>query len=159
MEALDLAAMMSDVVELYEPVAEEAGHLLTAGAMEPVEVHGDRQLLGQAAANLIDNALKYAIVPGQARVVEITVRVEVRDRHAAFIVTDDGPGIPEKERERVLKRFVRLEESRSLPGSGLGLSLVSAVARLHGGTFHLEDNTPGLRAVVLLPLSRSASAA
>ncbi|MGI9407516.1 MAG: sensor histidine kinase, partial [Hyphomicrobiaceae bacterium] len=162
MEALDLAEMMADVVELYEPVAEEAGHVLKAGVMEPVEISGDRQLLGQAVANLIDNALKYAVVPDktdEALKVQISVSVEKRGVQAAIIVADNGPGIPASERERVLKRFVRLEESRSRPGSGLGLSVVSAVARLHGGAFHLEDNTPGLRAIVLLPLSRPAAAA
>jgi len=173
MMVLDLGGVMGDVVELYEPVVEEAGHILEqelfAEGDRTLRITGDRQLIGQALTNLIDNALKYAVpganaAPGDgpgdgpgdrpARVgsMTISVRVAQRDGQAAIIVADNGPGIPAEEHERVLKRFVRLEASRSRPGSGLGLSVVSAVARLHGGTFRLEDNEPGLRAVLLLPL-------
>ena len=87
---------------------------------------------------------------------EVVVRTSRRDRLAEIAVCDRGPGVPESERERVLSRFVRLEASRSEPGSGLGLSLVAAVARLHGGTLRLEDNEPGLRVVLSLPLENDA---
>jgi signal transduction histidine kinase len=110
-----------------------------------VPVRGDRHLLSQAAANLVDNALKYAA--GGA----VSVAARRVDGEARLEVADHGPGIPPEQRERVFDRFVRLEASRSTPGQGLGLSLVRAVARLHGGGIRLEDNKPGLRAVLALP--------
>ncbi len=154
-EKLDLAALVSDVAELYEPVAEERGIALKAEASTPIVIHGDRQLLGQAITNLIDNALKYGAPTaegGNGWAPEVGVRAETHDGVAEIIVTDRGPGVPAAERERVLARFVRLEASRSEPGSGLGLSLVAAVARLHGGSLRLEDNEPGLRVVLTLPM-------
>jgi signal transduction histidine kinase len=158
-DRLDLSALVSDVAELYEPVAEERGITLKAQAEGPIAVRGDRQLLGQAITNLIDNALKYGAPQAQGGngwAPEVDIRAEVRDGTAEIIVADRGPGVPESERERVLGRFVRLEESRSEPGSGLGLSLVAAVARLHGGALRLEDNEPGLRVVLSLPLEGDA---
>ena len=143
----DLGALVADATELYEPVAEEKGVHLTASIAQGVDVEADRQLLGQAVTNLIDNALKY----GAASPIEVAVR---RNGVAAeIVVADHGPGVAAADRERALKRFVRLEASRSEPGSGLGLSLVAAVARLHGGTVRLEDNAPGLRVVIALPLA------
>ncbi len=158
-EKLDLAALVSDVAELYEPVAEERGITLKAEAMGPIVVRGERQLLGQAIANLIDNALKYGVPAtpggnGWAPAVEISTKAE--GGMAEIAVTDRGPGVPATERDRVLSRFVRLEASRSEPGSGLGLSLVAAVARLHGGNLRLEDNEPGLRVVLALPMEGDA---
>jgi len=153
-DTVDLAALVSDVAELYEPVAEERGIALKSRASGPIIIRGDRQLLGQAIANLIDNALKYgapAAQGGNGYAPEVDVRAKTDDEAAEIIVTDRGPGVPAAERERVLGRFVRLEESRSEPGSGLGLSLVAAVARLHGGSLRLEDNEPGLRVVLMLP--------
>jgi signal transduction histidine kinase len=158
-DTLDLTALVRDVAELYEPVAEERGIALKADAAEPFALRGDRQLLGQAIANLIDNALKYGAPSAQAGngyAPEVDVRVERRSDAAEIVVTDRGPGVPAAERERVLGRFVRLEESRSEPGSGLGLSLVAAVARLHGGSLRLEDNEPGLRVVLALPTEGDA---
>jgi signal transduction histidine kinase len=158
-DRLDLSALVSDVAELYEPVAEERGITLKAQAEGPIAVRGDRQLLGQAITNLIDNALKYGAPQAQGGngwAPEVDIRAEVHDGTAEIIVADRGPGVPESERERVLGRFVRLEESRSEPGSGLGLSLVAAVARLHGGALRLEDNEPGLRVVLSLPLEGDA---
>jgi signal transduction histidine kinase len=158
-DRLDLSALVSDVAELYEPVAEERGITLKAQAEGPIAVRGDRQLLGQAITNLIDNALKYGAPQAQGGngwAPEVDIRAEIRDGTAEIIVADRGPGVPESERERVLGRFVRLEESRSEPGSGLGLSLVAAVARLHGGALRLEDNEPGLRVVLSLPLEGDA---
>jgi hypothetical protein len=150
------------VAELYEPVAEERGLVLTAEANGPVFVRADRQLLGQAIANLIDNAIKYGTADGawDGTGVKPEVAVTAADKGAAveIVVTDRGPGVPVSDRERVLDRFVRLEASRSQPGSGLGLSLVAAVARLHGGSLRLEDNKPGLRVVLALPSGSEAAA-
>lgn len=154
-EHLDVSELVRDVAELYEPVAEERGISLKADAAPPLTIRADRQLLGQAIANLIDNAIKYG-ASDEARESgakpEVEVMVAAKKGTAEIVVTDRGPGVPEAERERVLNRFVRLEASRSEPGSGLGLSLVAAVARLHGGTLKLEDNAPGLRVVLALPI-------
>lgn len=158
-DTLDLTELVCDVAELYEPVAEERGIAFKANVAEPIVVRGDRQLLGQAIANLIDNALKYGALSAQAGngyAPEVNVRAERHGEVAEIVVTDRGPGVPAAERERVLGRFVRLEESRSEPGSGLGLSLVAAVARLHGGSLRLEDNEPGLRVVLALPTEGDA---
>jgi signal transduction histidine kinase len=161
-ERLDVSALLCDVAELYEPVAEERGLVLRAEANGPILVHADRQLLGQAIANLIDNAIKYGAV-GETRgesgaKPEVEVTATEKGGVVEIAVTDRGPGIPAADRERVLDRFVRLEASRSEPGSGLGLSLVAAVARLHGGTLRLEDNAPGLRVVLALPGGSEATA-
>jgi signal transduction histidine kinase len=139
-EALDLSEVVRSAAELYEPVAEERGFFLTVATQPGVRILGDRHLLAQALANLLDNALKYA---GGG---EIAIRAFRRDGRAALEVADHGPGIPEADRGAVLDRFVRLERSRSTPGNGLGLSLVRAIARRHDGTVVLEDNAPGLRA-------------
>ena len=137
-ETLDVSALLRDVAELYEPVAEERGLVLKADAQAPIFIRGDRQLLGQAIANLIDNAIKYgtseAAENGPGAQPEVEVSAEAKGSMAEIVVTDRGPGVPASDRERVLDRFVRLEASRSEPGSGLGLSLVAAVARLHGGS-------------------------
>jgi signal transduction histidine kinase len=143
-----------DVAELYEALAEEAGLPLEVSVEEDLPVHGSRELLGQAMANLLDNALKYGAQAAASGVSPaIAVSVQRLDGEAEIVVADRGPGIPEAERSHVLERFVRLETARSRPGFGLGLSLAAAVARLHGGRLRLEDNAPGLRAVLLLPLS------
>lgn len=151
MDEVDVSALVADAAELYEPAAEDQGLTLKTSIEENLRLTGDRQLLGQALANLIDNAIKYgaAGAAGDAKMVGISAAA--RDRAIEIAVSDAGPGIPAEDRERVLKRFVRLEQSRSRPGSGLGLSLVAAVARLHGGTVRLEDNSPGLRVVLSLP--------
>ncbi|WP_374545494.1 sensor histidine kinase [Rhodoblastus sp.] len=148
---LDAAELASDMAELYEPAAEEKGVALQVEAPAPAPIRGQRELIGQALANLIDNALKYSApdVPGATAVVTISVALD--DNKVEIAVADRGPGIPEAERARVLERFVRLEASRSRPGSGLGLSLAAAVARLHDGTLRIEDNAPGLRVVLVLP--------
>ena len=158
-DTLDMAALVQDVAELYEPVAEERGIALKAQAADSIIIHGDRQLLGQALANLIDNALKYGAPSagaGNGYAPEVDVQADARGGVARIVVSDRGPGVPDTERVRVLSRFVRLEESRSEPGSGLGLSLVAAVARLHGGKLRLEDNEPGLRVVLSLPMEGDA---
>jgi signal transduction histidine kinase len=140
MEPVDLAAVAQDVAELYEPLVEEGGMRLELSISGPQIVAGNRHLLFQALTNLIDNAVKYA--RGGKR---ISVTVGAADGAPQISVADDGPGIPEADRGRVLERFVRLDASRSTPGNGLGLSLVAAVARLHGATLALDDNRPGLR--------------
>jgi signal transduction histidine kinase len=157
-DVLDVSALLRELAELYEPVAEERGLVLRAAAAKPILIRADRQLLGQAIANLIDNAIKYGGPPGAhgGNGAEIAVEAEAKGGMANIVVTDRGPGVPVAERERVLERFVRLEASRSEPGSGLGLSLVSAVARLHGGRLRLEDNAPGLRVVLSLPVEGNA---
>ena len=148
------------MAELYEPVAEERGLVLKAETQAPIFIRGDRQLLGQAIANLIDNAIKYgtaeAAERGPGAKPEVEVSAEAKGAMAEIVVTDRGPGVPASDRERVLDRFVRLEASRSEPGSGLGLSLVAAVARLHGGSLRLEDNEPGLRVILALPTNGEA---
>ncbi len=153
-ETLAVSALLRDVAELYEPVAEERGLVLKADMQAPIFSRGDRQLLGQAIANLIDNAIKYGTseaAEGPDARPEVEVSAEAKGQMAEIVVTDRGPGVPVADRERVLDRFVRLEASRSEPGSGLGLSLVAAVARLHGGSLRLEDNEPGLRVILALP--------
>ncbi len=148
----DAAEAVHGIAELYEALAEEAGVPLEVSVENDLPVHGSRELLGQAMANLLDNALKYGAPasPGAAQAVTVTARRE--GGHVAIAIGDRGPGIPEAERGRVLERFVRLESARSRPGFGLGLSLAAAVARLHGGTLRLEDNGPGLRALIQIPL-------
>lgn len=148
----DLATMVEGVAELYEPVADENGLDLVVEAQGPLPVQAVRELVAQALSNLIDNAIKYSTpeVPGERRQIRIEARrVEGRAR---LVVSDQGPGIAEADRARVLERFVRLEASRTRPGFGLGLSLVAAVVRLHGGTIALESNDPGLRVIIELPL-------
>jgi signal transduction histidine kinase len=154
-QRFDLRDVVNDVVELYEPVAEEQGLTLTLRAREKIEMEGKRELIAQAVANLLDNAIKYGQTGGP-QAGGITVALAANGRFAEIAVADRGPGIPARDRERVLKRFVRLETSRSQPGSGLGLSLVAAVARLHGGSLVLSDNEPGLKATLTLPLPSEA---
>jgi signal transduction histidine kinase len=150
MADIDLSEIVSGMAELYEPLAEEAGlSLVTNGAPE-LHVSGNRELIGQALANLIDNALKYGQPDGEGEPV-VTVSAARAGADIELSVADHGPGIPEADRGRVLERFVRLDQSRSKPGFGLGLALAAGVARLHGGQLRLEDNAPGLRVVIVLP--------
>ncbi len=147
-EEVDLARVTADVIELYEPIFEQAQRPLEVSLAEG-RVRGDRNLLSQAAANLLDNALRHAKGPGGESPVEVTVSAGASDIQLA--VADRGPGIPDDQRERVKQRFYRLDSSRTTPGSGLGLSLVEAVAELHHGQLELRDNEPGLRAILKLP--------
>ncbi len=160
MTEFDAAEIARDVTELYEPLAEEKGLALTVEAPDAAPVRGNRELVGQALANLVDNAIKYAEPNGKANgePAEIIVRAGNDGERIMLSVADRGPGIPEADRGRVVERFVRLEQSRSKPGSGLGLSLASAVARLHGGELKLEDNHPGLRSTIALPRAGPAVA-
>ena len=156
----DLGGTVADVVELYEPTADEAGVDLRASIAPGLAVTANRELIGQALANLMDNALKYGTPAegGTARA-RVDVRAERIGPAIAVTVADGGPGIAPEDRLRVLDRFVRLEGARTRPGSGLGLSLVAAVARLHHGDLRIEDNAPGLRAVFTLPARREPPAA
>ena len=159
MADFDAAAIVRDVTELYEPLAEEKGLTLSVDAAGTAPLHGNRELVSQALANLIDNAIKYVSArPQVANGAEANIVVKAlsdKDR-ILLTVSDHGPGIPEGDRGRAVERFVRLEQSRSEPGSGLGLSLAAAVARLHGGELRLEDNHPGLSAVIALPRASPA---
>ena len=147
---IDLSAVVLDVAELYGPLAEDQGLALETDIDEGVRINGNRELLGQALVNLIENALKY-YEPSEGKAGLIKVSLKRAGARVRIEVTDNGPGIPAEDRGRVVERFVRLEKSRTEPGSGLGLSLVAAVAQLHKGELRLEDNAPGVRAVVDLP--------
>jgi len=143
---IDLSALAADAGDLYGPVAEDKGQSLAIGIEPGVTVPGNSHLLAQAVANLLDNAIKYTPEGGR---ISLDVR---RDGDGAVLeIRDTGPGIPEEARGRVLERFVRLDASRSAPGAGLGLSLVSAVARLHRATLALTDNAPGLHVTMRFP--------
>ncbi|HWT32085.1 MAG TPA: HAMP domain-containing sensor histidine kinase, partial [Propylenella sp.] len=145
----DAAEVARDVFELYEPLADQAGVSLKLDAAGRVLVRANRELISQALANLVDNAIKYS---DECAAQPQAVIVVGQDGGAVTLsVTDNGAGIGEADRTRVTERFVRLEESRSKPGAGLGLSLVSAVAQLHGGKLLLGDNRPGLAATLRLP--------
>ncbi len=155
MVAFNIADVARDVAELYEPVAEEAGVPLKVQVPADLPMHGSRELVGQAIANLVDNAIKYAAPEAQRAAGGLAVDVTIGGTRVGDVieitVADRGPGIPAEDRARVVERFVRLEGARTRPGFGLGLSLASAVARLHGGTLRLEDNAPGLKVVISLP--------
>ncbi|ACD72128.1 histidine kinase [Brucella abortus] len=150
LDDMPVAPIMRDVAEMYEPVAEDAGVTLTLGALDDVALHINRELVGQTVSNLVDNAIKYA--GGEGRTATVTLLMEKDAQWVRIVVADNGPGIPADKRDHATERFVRLEESRTQPGSGLGLSLAKAVMKLHGGALRLEDNGPGLRAVLEFPL-------
>jgi signal transduction histidine kinase len=139
-EAVNLSELVASMVELYAPVSEERGIRLESAVGEGAQVQGSRQLLAQALANLLDNAIKFTPEGGR-------IRVSLRTPAAGpeVIVEDNGPGIPADKREIVLGRRVRLDQARKVPGSGLGLSLVAAVTKLHGARLVLDDAAPGLK--------------
>jgi signal transduction histidine kinase len=151
--AVNLANIAREVVELFDAAAEEKGGHLSVAADQPVLVTGDRDLLFDAVANLIDNAIKHGRDAGQ-----VTVEVAQNSGDAVISIADDGPGIPVNESQQVFKRFYRLERSRRTPGNGLGLSLVAAVARLHSARIEMADNAPGLKFKLLFPLFAGAKA-
>jgi signal transduction histidine kinase len=163
MDNFDAAEVANGIHELYEPLAEDDGMTLRVKS-ELAPLHGNRELISQALANLVENAIKYGKpVPGPIAMVpplgadtvvplrEILIEARRDGDQVLISVTDHGPGIPEADRRHAVERFVRLEASRTLPGSGLGLSLASAVATLHGGDLRLGDAHPGLRATLALP--------
>jgi signal transduction histidine kinase len=160
MTDFDAAEVASGIHELYEPLAEDSGVILRVKTgLAPL--HGNRELISQALANLVENAIKYGtpVAPGQplgaavasARAKEILIEARRDGGQVLLSVTDHGPGIAEADRKHAVERFVRLETSRTQPGSGLGLSLASAVATLHGGELRLGDAHPGLSATLAIP--------
>lgn len=139
---VDLARTVADVVELYEPVAEELGVLIEASVQGDATITANRELVAQALSNIVDNAIKYSAGSGEAPRVLVSLRRS--DDGVAVEVADNGPGIPEDDHDRATERFVRLERSRSQPGSGLGLSLAKAVMEFHRGRLELSGRNPGL---------------
>jgi hypothetical protein len=150
----DGAEIANGIHELYEPLAEDNGLSLRIEA-EPAPLHGNRELISQALANLVENAIKYGrpsdSPPLDTAAQEILIEARRDGNEVLLAVTDHGPGIPEADRKHAVERFVRLEASRTQPGSGLGLSLAAAVATLHGGELRLSDAAPGLRATLAFP--------
>ena len=149
---VDAAAVAAEVVEYYEPAAEQKGVVFSFEAQGDAAVAGDPVLLAQAVSNLIDNSLKSVAAHGAIRV-QVGRRT---DGAVEIAVADDGPGIPDADKPHVIERFYRGDASRGSPGVGLGLSIVDAVARLHGGVLQLLDNHPGLRAQMVLPVAAAA---
>lgn len=145
---IDLSEVVADVAELYTPVAEDAGMTLETSIASGIRLDANRELIGQALVNLVENAIKYGQSSEGGRIA-ISARREAG--RIVIEVADNGPGIPEADRTRVFERFARLEASRTEPGAGLGLALVSAVVRLHRGDIRFEDNGPGARAVITFP--------
>ncbi len=148
---LDLAPLLAGVADLYGAVAEDKGVSLSLQTPERLPAYGDRELIQQAAANLVDNAVKFSPVGGQVR-----LSASVAPDGVQIAVADEGPGIPAADRERATERFFRGETARNSPGAGLGLALVQAVAQLHGGSLELRDAAPGLIAVLTLPAHDAA---
>ncbi|WP_372864279.1 ATP-binding protein [Spongiibacter sp.] len=150
---VDLCTLVSDVIELYEPLAADKGQRFNTAMARVGKLVGDRNLLFQAVANLVDNAIKYTPEGG-----EVQVGLSVEPDCYRIYVADTGIGIPDVDRDKVFQRFFRVESSRSRhPGNGLGLSLVQAVVKLHDGSIALEDNRPGLKVVMRLPRQSSAT--
>jgi signal transduction histidine kinase len=163
MDDFDAAEVANGIHELYEPLAEDDGMNLRVKTT-PVPIHGNRELISQALANLVENAIKYGqpVAQPQGAVVsmdakQILIEAGREGDRVLLSVTDHGPGIPEADRKHAVERFVRLEASRTLPGSGLGLSLAAAVATLHGGELRLSDANPGLTATLAIPALKGAS--
>lgn len=143
---VSLDSIVLETVELFEPVAEEK-NITIEHSVHPATIRGSRSLLARVVTNIIDNAIKYSPSGGAIQVI-----LETRGPCVALSIADEGSGIPAEKRERVLDRFYRMDSSRSLPGSGIGLSIVATAARLHGANLKLLDNTPGLRVEMLFPV-------
>ncbi|TYC51985.1 HAMP domain-containing histidine kinase [Rhodobacterales bacterium] len=155
MEPTNLHRLVAEVADLYEPLIEDEGGRLVLDVPEDLKAQCNRDLVSQVVVNLIENALKYGRPAEGEFVIRLTGRQE--GERILLAVVDNGPGIPEKDQDRVADRFVRLEASRSEPGTGLGLSLVRAVARLHGGNLHFKNEAPGLSALIDLALAEKDS--
>ncbi|MHC6151333.1 MULTISPECIES: sensor histidine kinase [Bradyrhizobium] len=147
---VNLVEIAGEVVELYDAAAEQVTTRLDLAGDQAVLVTGDRDLLFDAIANLVDNAIKHGRPGGR-----VTVTCDNDERGAVISIADDGPGIPADQHDRVFKRFYRLEQSRYTPGNGLGLSLVAAVASLHGARIELRDNAPGLLCRLVFPAAET----
>ncbi|MXN51402.1 HAMP domain-containing protein [Shinella sp. AETb1-6] len=156
MSAVDISGIAHDSAELYEPVAEDCGLKFTTDIADGIEVKGNRELVGQALGNLIDNAIKYA--EGSGGEPDIRISLARRDNEVVLAVADSGPGVPEDKYGDVVERFVRLDASRSKPGTGLGLSLVGAVMEMHHGRLELDathperENNRGLTVRMVFPV-------
>ncbi len=146
---IDFQSLLADIVEFYEPLVEEKHQSLDTTLDDNINSRGDRDLLFQAFANVIENSIQYTPVQGNLSLSLIRLDTEL-----VVTIADNGPGIPESEYDKVFRRFYRLDQSRSNSGNGLGLSMVSAVITLHGGTITLADNRPGLRTIIRLPLTQ-----
>lgn len=151
---IDLAPVLEDLAEFFEALAEEHEIVLDRDWPASLPLFGDRDMLQQAIANLLDNAIKFS-----PRANRVTISAQADSGYVEISISDHGPGIPDADRPRATERFYRAESARSTPGSGLGLALVSAVAQLHGGLLRLEDNDPGLRARLVLPKRDAVSTA
>jgi signal transduction histidine kinase len=147
---VNLGEIATAVAELFDAAAEGKGGRVEVFGDKTARISADRDLLFDAISNLVDNAIKHGREGGL-----VSIRLDQKDGEAILSVSDDGPGIPSEEFERVFKRFYRLERSRSTPGNGLGLSLVAAVARLHAAGIRLIDNAPGLRVELRFPCQDS----
>jgi signal transduction histidine kinase len=148
LRTLDLSLVAKEVAELFDAAAEERGSRLEVDGNEPIEILGDRDLLFDAISNLVDNAIKHGRERGLVR-----ISAETRVNGAVLAISDDGPGVPEYERDLIFTRFYRSEKSRRTPGNGLGLSIVAAVARVHGANVKLSSNEPGLTVELEFPPS------
>jgi signal transduction histidine kinase len=145
-KSVDVSILASELADSYAPAVAQGGRSLTATVENGLRVRGDAELLAQALVNLIENAQSHT-----PRGTAIQICAEARNGTIVLAVADNGPGVPPEDRERIVERFVRLERSRSTPGHGLGLNLVSAIAAVHGGVLRFDDNRPGLRAFLELP--------
>jgi len=145
-EPCDLHSVVSNLIELYEPYAAEKDISITSDITAPLVIYGEKNLLTQAFANLLDNAMKFIQKGGHIRLSSV-----LTDTSTTIIIADDGPGIPAEFRHKVFEKFFRLEQSRNTKGNGLGLSLVAAIARIHNISITLEDNNPGLRVELSFP--------
>jgi signal transduction histidine kinase len=145
---VNMTALLQDLVEFYEPLSEEKGQSFTVEAGTTRPITGDRDLLFQAFANILDNSIKYTPASGEIRLI-----MHDQPNQLQIVICDTGPGVPTAARAKVFERFFRLETSRSTPGNGLGLSLVAAIVSLHHGQVELSDNRPGLNLTITLPRS------
>ena len=151
MQPIDIGEVLHNLAALYTPAFDDSGHPFDAGIETGLWLSGDPQLLFRLFANLLDNAVRHT--PGGTR---IALRATRRSGRIRIVVADQGAGIPEEDRDKVFRRFYRREQSRTTPGSGLGLALAAAIAELHGAAISLEDNAPGLRVVVEFPAVEQA---
>ena len=144
---VEISALVADIVDFYAPLAEEKQQALEASLDPGIKAYGDRNLLFQAFANILENAIKYTPEHGK-----ISISLRLSDGQFTVIIADSGPGIPETEKEGIFVRFYRLDQSRNSPGNGLGLSMTKAIINLHRGSVKPENNEPGMRMVVQIPI-------
>ena len=153
LEIIKVEEIVAEIAEFYEPMVEDENFKFKLSKLESAEILGSRELLSQAIVNLLDNAIKYGRAEDDSNNT-VTIALTTTKSHAIISVTDSGSGINEADRPRVTDRFVRLEKSRTRQGSGLGLSLVKAIMKLHQGELVLEDNSPGLKVTMRIPICK-----